>query len=153
MPNIEAIANNQYLRYLFDMRLNVQTDYALRILMALAREPDVLLSVEELARRNRISRNHLAKVAQDLVAKGYVTAQRGRYGGMRLAKPSHAIRLGHVVRDIENELGVVECLQNGVHSTCAFLPHCKLKSAIGQATNAFMDELNSVTLADISPNL
>ena len=53
------------------MQLSLQTDYALRTLMALA-TAQRQLSVDEIARRYDISRNHLAKVVQRLQAKGYV---------------------------------------------------------------------------------
>ena len=62
------------------MQLSLHTDYALRTLMTLA-SLDRQSSVEEIARRYGISRNHLAKVAQRLQAEGYIETFRGRGGG------------------------------------------------------------------------
>ena len=45
------------------MRLNLQSDYALRMLMHLASTPTRLVTIAEVADRFRISHNHLMKVA------------------------------------------------------------------------------------------
>ena len=83
------------------MQLNLQTDFALRVLMALA-AAERQLSVDDIARRYGISRNHLAKVAQKLQAEGFVETFRGRGGGMRLARPAQQIVVGDVVSRFEN---------------------------------------------------
>ena len=41
------------------MRLTAHTDYALRVLMSLAVAGERLATIEELARRHGVSRNHL----------------------------------------------------------------------------------------------
>ena len=75
------------------MRLSLHSDYALRILMALA-ATGRQMSVDEIAGQYGVSRNHLAKVAQRLQALGYVAAQRGRGGGLTLAKAPEAVIVG-----------------------------------------------------------
>src|SRR3546814_1033265 len=83
------------------MRLSLHSDYALRILMALS-ATGRQMSVDEIAGQYGISRNHLAKVAQRLQALGYVSAQRGRGGGLTLAREPDAVIVGTVVREFEN---------------------------------------------------
>ena len=73
------------------MRLTLHTDYALRLMMLLAMEPDHRHTIEEVARRYGISRNHLMKVAQTLVQAGFIGGLRGRGGGLRLELPAGAI--------------------------------------------------------------
>jgi Rrf2 family nitric oxide-sensitive transcriptional repressor len=58
------------------MRLNLHTDYALRILMYLATKSDQA-SVDEIAGAYGISRNHLMKVARSLVELQLIEARRG----------------------------------------------------------------------------
>src|ERR1043166_6845649 len=84
------------------MRLTMHTDFALRLMMLLALEPDDLHTIEEIARRYGISRNHLMKVTQTLTQAGFIESQRGRKGGIRLAKEARAINLGQVVRATED---------------------------------------------------
>ena len=58
------------------MRLSVHTDLALRTLMFLAAN-DGQHSIAEISTRYGISKNHMMKVAQRLVAKGFVKSVRG----------------------------------------------------------------------------
>ena len=69
------------------MRLTRYTDYALRVLLYLGREPTRLCSIAEIARAYAISQNHLMKVVNDLVNAGYLESVRGRAGGIRLDRP------------------------------------------------------------------
>ena len=59
------------------MRLTLHTDYALRMLMFLALEPGKPRTIEDIATRFGISRNHLMKVAQTLVQSGFIESLRG----------------------------------------------------------------------------
>ena len=70
------------------MRLTRYTDYAVRVLMYLAVHPDRLCSIGEIAGAYAISRNHLMKIVNVLANAGYVASERGRSGGIRLARPA-----------------------------------------------------------------
>ena len=130
------------------MQLSLHTDYALRILMALAAS-DEQLSVDWIARYYGISRNHLAKVAQGLQVEGYVVTFRGRGGGMRLARDAAQINVGEIVRRFESLDGFISCMPGG--GGCAINGACGLKGALYQAIGAFLEELDAFTLADLIP--
>ena len=68
------------------MRLTLQTDYALRLLMYLAVQGERRSSIREIADQYGISENHLMKVTQRLASLGYVDALRGRHGGPSVAR-------------------------------------------------------------------
>lgn len=131
------------------MRLSLHSDYALRILMALGATGEQM-SVDGIAGQYGISRNHLAKVAQRLQGLGYVTTQRGRGGGMRLAQDPGAINVGTVVRQFENLAGLVECM-DPLTSTCPVRGACGLQGVLGGALSAFVRYLDDYTLADLLP--
>ncbi|HSM96273.1 MAG TPA: Rrf2 family transcriptional regulator [Rhizomicrobium sp.] len=133
------------------MRLTLHTDFALRLLMLLALEPDTLHTIEEVANRYQISRNHLMKVAQTLVQKGFVESVRGRSGGLRLARPADRINLGAVVRTTEDSLTLVECF-NRETNTCVVAPACGLRGPLDEALAAFFAVLNKYSLADLVSN-
>jgi Rrf2 family nitric oxide-sensitive transcriptional repressor len=129
------------------MRLTVFTDLGLRALMRLAGEPDRSFSTNEIAAEFGISRNHLTKVVRDLAENGFITTQRGAGGGFRLARPAQSIRLGEVVRALEQRHALVECFrQDG--GLCVLSPRCRLKSRLAAAREAFLQELNATTLAE-----
>jgi Rrf2 family nitric oxide-sensitive transcriptional repressor len=128
------------------MQLSLHTDYALRVLMALAAS-DQQLSVEWIARHYGISRNHLAKVAQGLQNEGLVLTYRGRGGGMRLARPASEINVGAVVRRFESFDSFVSCMAGG--PGCVINGVCGLKPALAGALKAFLDHLDGYSLADL----
>ncbi len=131
------------------MRLTAHTDYALRVLMTLAVAGERLVTIEELARRHRVSKNHLMKVAQTLVGLGFAESVRGRSGGLRLAGPVDGIRIGALVRALEDDRRLVECLGEGP-TTCVLHGPCVLKHSLNRALEAFFRELDTVTLADLA---
>ena len=131
------------------MQLSLHSDYALRVLMALA-SADRRLSVDEIARRYGISRNHLAKVAQRLQGQGFVTTHRGRGGGLRLARPAGEIVVGDVVRRFENLQSFVGCFAGG--GGCVVNGACGLKPALGGAVEAFLAHLDQFRLTDLVPD-
>ncbi len=130
------------------MRLNVQTDYALRMLMHLAVNRDTLVTIAEVAERFQISRNHLMKVAYILGQEGFVEAVRGRSGGLRLGRPPEDIRIGDVVRRMEGDFALVECFQGG-KGECLITPACKLKGVLHEAMAAFLAVLDEYSIRDL----
>lgn len=129
------------------MQLTTHTDYALRLLIYLGLHKDKSSpTVQDAASRYGISTNHLAKVAQHLVQHGYITSQRGRGGGLALMHDPADINIGELVREIET-FHLTECL--GPDSMCRIEPACRLRGAIEEAREAFLEALEHYTLADL----
>ena len=136
------------------MRLTQHTDYAIRVLMFAASRwgrdgPEALSSIREIAEAYGISENHLMKVVNRLAQEGLLYTQRGRHGGLRLARDPRETRLGEVVRLIEDDMALVECFGPG--STCPLTAGCHLAGALNEARQAFVDSLDGHTLADLVP--
>lgn len=131
------------------MKLLSRTDLALRVLLLLALEPDTLHSIRELSRRYRVSSNHLSKLCHDLVKAGYVTAIRGRNGGLRLKLTPECVNIGAVVRDFDRGTAVVECFEPA-RSSCVLRNSCSLQMPLRRAIDAFFRELDHTTLADLT---
>src|SRR4051794_22269259 len=119
------------------MHLTQFSDYALRVALYLACHPDKLVSVDEISRAYGISRNHLVKVVQSLSELGVVVSQRGRGGGMRLARLPSEINLGWLIRRTEPHFHLVECL-DAETNTCPIAPACGLKGVLHRAGQAFL---------------
>ncbi|MFO0660748.1 MAG: Rrf2 family transcriptional regulator [Polyangiaceae bacterium] len=132
------------------MHFTLQTDLALRVLLALALDPDQIVSAPAIARAYGASVDHVTKVAKSLVQKGYVESKRGRQGGLKLARPLADIRVGDVVRDFE-PLDLLDCFDNN-DTSCVLSPACKLKAALRKATKAFVSSLDALTLEELVHN-
>lgn len=129
------------------MRLSLHADYALRTLMYLAVH-DGHRSIGEIAKSYGISKNHLMKVAQRLVAEGFVDAVRGRTGGLRLARPADQINVGQIARVMEETGNFVECF-NPATNACVLTPACGLRHVLADALEAFFQHLDKHSIADI----
>src|SRR4029079_19370701 len=130
------------------MQLPKFSDYALRVLMYAHAAGDRRVTIEEMAASYRISRAHLMKVVNALTRAGYLTAVRGRSGGLMLARPAETIRLGEVIRSTEPDFALVECFATG--NRCVITGCCRLPGVLSEALAAFLETLDRHTLADIA---
>lgn len=133
------------------MRLTTFTNYALRTLMYAAMRDDRLSRSQEIADAFGISRTHINKCVHLLGQWGYLDNVRGRSGGFRLARPANTITVGEVVRKTEDTLELVECF-NEQTNACPLMRMCRLSRAFKRALALFMDELDTISIADIVSN-
>ncbi len=130
------------------MRLTALTDYALRLLMHVARYPDRLCTIAEVAQAQHVSQTHLMKVTHQLALQGWLQTVRGKGGGMRLAHAPENIGIGAVIRSMEPSFALAECF-NAEHSSCRMTGNCQLAGILDGALQAFMAHLDRFTLADL----
>jgi Rrf2 family transcriptional regulator, nitric oxide-sensitive transcriptional repressor len=130
------------------MRLTTFTDYCVRALMFVALKGDELSTIDEIAERYGISRNHLVMVVFRLSQLGYLNTLRGKGGGIRLASDPAKINLGKLIRKTEEDFSLVECFQEQ-ECLCVIEPACVLKKALRAALAAFFEVLDGYTLADL----
>lgn len=129
------------------MRVTLNTDYSLRVLMFVATKTGGLSTIQEISDSFGISRAHLMKVVHHLGLLGYITTIRGKNGGIKLLRDAADIRIGAVVRDTEDDLAVLGCMED--HSYCRIARACILRRAFHEATRAFLSTLDEYTLADL----
>ncbi len=131
------------------MRLTMMTDYAMRLLIYVAQQPDRLCTIAEVARVYEISEAHLMKVTHQLGLAGWIETVRGKGGGMRLAHRPEDINVGAVVRRMESDFLITECF--GASSRCSLTGSCRLTGILDEALQAFLQRLDAHTLADVLP--
>jgi Rrf2 family nitric oxide-sensitive transcriptional repressor len=129
------------------LRLLASTDFALRLLLRLAAEPDAHRNTEALAQEIGVPRNHIHKIVQSLTEAGLVRTLRGARGGVRLARPPAEISLGAVVRHFEQGQALVECFRPD-GGACCLSPQCRLRGVLWRAREAFLATMDATTLAD-----
>ena len=132
------------------MRLTSFTDYTLRTLLYLGVNRDRLVTIQDIADLHAISKNHLMKVVYQLGLSGIVETVRGRNGGLRLKREPEQINIGALVRETETDFYMAECFDRS-NNSCPLTPDCKLKSSLGEATQAYLAVLDKLTLRDLLP--
>lgn len=128
------------------MRLTKSTSHAIRILIDCARADARLVKVAELSERLQITQQNVFKIVNLLARARLIEAVRGRNGGVRLARPASAIRIGDVVRatevtHVEIEDGTVGRRPRRSHG---------VNQILDDALGAFIDVLDQHTLADMA---
>jgi Rrf2 family nitric oxide-sensitive transcriptional repressor len=129
------------------MRLTRFTDYSLRVMIYAGLQSDKWVTIREISDAYGISRNHLMKVVSLLTRLGYLSARRGPGGGIALAGEPADVNLAEIIRDVEEDLELVECFCEG--NKCVISPACQLKQVLQKALKAYLDTLEAVTLKDL----
>jgi Rrf2 family transcriptional regulator, nitric oxide-sensitive transcriptional repressor len=129
------------------MRLTQYTDFSLRVLIYLGLHDDRRCTIREISEAYGISRNHLMKVVQQLAAEGFVESVRGVGGGLSLAHVPEKLSVGRIVRAMEPDMGLVECMRP--NNECVITRACALTGMLDEARKAFLAVLDGYTLGDI----
>ena len=105
------------------------------------------VSLSDISERQEISLNYLEQIFGDLRRAGLVENRRGKAGGYLLAAPLEAIRIGDIIRAVDEPVEVTRC---GAAAGCLkksgrCLTH-DLWAHLGGTIHAF---LNSISLDDL----
>jgi Rrf2 family transcriptional regulator, iron-sulfur cluster assembly transcription factor len=126
------------------LELTRRGDYAVRLAMALARDPGRQRTGAELATATSVPPAFLPQVMGDLVRAGLVANRRGRLGGYRLALPAEEISLLAVVEAVEGDGRRTTCVLRG--GPCRPNGPCDVHQAFFRAQEALFGTLASVSL-------
>ncbi|HXE62387.1 MAG TPA: Rrf2 family transcriptional regulator [Bryobacteraceae bacterium] len=129
------------------MYLTRHADYTMRLLIHLAVQPEGAATIRDIAEHYGISRNHLMKVANHATRAGYVKGVRGRAGGLQLAKSPRDLRIGQILRTVE-DLRLVECFESRSNQ-CRIARSCGLQPILKEAVDAFLVVLDRYSLEDV----
>ena len=101
------------------MKLSSKTHYGLMACHILAENyPDNTVSASVLENRISVSGKYLEKIMRMLSARGIITANRGASGGYYLAKPPSEIKIGEIVRALEDDMQIIGCVSKDGKCCC-----------------------------------
>jgi Rrf2 family nitric oxide-sensitive transcriptional repressor len=129
------------------MKFSKSTELAIHGLWMLAKNRPDLLLISEMADAQHVSNSYLAKVFQKLARKGLVRSTRGKRGGFTLARNPAAISVGDVVRAIEADEPLYDCMDVG--RGCKGRPACLLRDVFREAEQVMYEVLQKTSLADL----
>lgn len=132
------------------MKHTRHADLALRVLMYLRVAPGRRGSIAEIAAAHRVSHTHLDKVVHRMGEAGLVATVRGRGGGVQLTRDPSTITVGDVMRAMEDDFAVVECL--GPARYCQVAGVCGARSVFARALDSYFTVLDGATLDEIAMN-
>ncbi|MCW9711171.1 Rrf2 family transcriptional regulator [Avibacterium sp. 21-586] len=125
------------------MQINKFTDYAFRVLIYLARQQGHSHTIASLAKQLHLSQNHLVKIVHFMAKQKWLVTSRGKGGGIRLAEGVLGLPLGEMLRTLQGNVQIVNCLS----PHCTLHPECQLKHLLENALGQFYQALNQYNLA------
>ena len=131
------------------MRITLESDYALRIVTALATHKE-RLDAKSLADETSVTPRFALKILHKLVQGGIVRSYKGTKGGYTLSKDAASITLKEVIELIDGPIMIARCIESG--EACA-LNHDKSACAYHHIFDTLSIEvakkLNAITIEDV----
>jgi len=128
------------------LKINRQTDYAVRVILALAKYGEgARLSSAEIQQEMLIPKAFMTRIVARLSREGLVKTFPGRDGGLMLPRPASRITLKDVVETFEGPILLSECMQVKGEDDCPFQSNCPVRSKWGRVQVAMMREMASIT--------
>jgi len=132
------------------MRLSTKGRYAVRSMVDLALHAnDEPITREEIAARQDISADYLARLLTRLVKAGLISSVKGPGGGYVLAHSTAAITTGDIIRAVEEPLAPVFCVNAEAGKTCHRVDGCVTHLLWEQLGERIAELLDSVTLEEL----
>jgi Rrf2 family protein len=136
------------LRQTCRVRISAKEDYAVRAALELAIAGGGPLKREQISQAQQIPIAFLQNILMEMRHAGLVEAQRGREGGIRLARPAAEITIADVVRAVSGPLATVRGTRPpAVEYNVAAEPLREVWVALRANIRAVLD---GVTLADLA---
>jgi Rrf2 family iron-sulfur cluster assembly transcriptional regulator len=130
------------------MKLSTKTRYGTRILIELAlKVGQGAIQVSKIAASQKIPVKYLEQILRDLKMAGIVKSVRGPKGGHLLVKDPKDISLGEIVRLLEGQTDLVECVSTP--EKCEMASECLVRNAWYEATQVLYEKLDGISIADL----
>jgi Rrf2 family protein len=131
------------------MKLSTRSRYGTRLLMDMAHHyAEGPIHLSDIARRQGISVKYLEQIIIPLKKARLIKSVRGPKGGHLLARPPETITVAEVVSILEDGGVLVECARRP--EICQRSTSCPTRNVWMEATQAFYEKLQSITLADLA---
>jgi Rrf2 family protein len=131
------------------MQLTRAADYAVRVMIHLARQPEgAIISKTILAKVSETPESFLSKILQALARAGMIQARRGVVGGFTLLPRGAEASLLDVIESIDGPISLNICLNSGV--SCHRQPDCAAHQIWQRAQSAMLAVLREAMIAEMA---
>ncbi len=133
------------------LRINRKTDYAVRVVLALAKRGEgVRLSTGEIQREMLVPPALMMRIVAQLGKTGVLNTFPGREGGLMLSRLASEITLKDIVEAFEGPILLSQCLQVKGEGDCPFQANCPVRMKWGRVQVAMLREMAAITLEDLA---
>jgi len=132
------------------MKLSNTSEYALRILSYMAKEPEKLYSAKYLVEELRISDKYLRRLMTDLTKSGFIRSSQGRLGGYSINKKLNQIYHSDIIDSVEGMEKYMGCVLG--FEVCSDENPCVMHATWSKVRAQFVKTFQNKTLADFNFN-
>jgi len=131
------------------IRINRQTDYAVRFILSLARrEEGKRVSTAEIRKEMLIPPALAQRIVADLARGNFILTFPGRDGGLVLSRAAREINLRQIVEHFEGKFFISDCLVDG--GDCPFDNKCPVRFRWTRLQSQIVQELEQITFEDMA---
>ena len=131
------------------IRINRQTDYAIRLILFLARrEEGERASTTKIQKEMLIPPALAQRIVANLARGNFIITFPGRDGGLTLSRPAREINLRQIVEHFEGKFSISDCLVDG--GDCPFDNKCPVRFRWVRLQSQIAQELEQVTFEDLA---
>ena len=131
------------------MKLQVSTDYAVRILQYLHINGGQLHVAANIAESVGVTYPFFVQIANQLKKRGLLASAQGRNGGYQLSRPAHEISLYDVFVSVEGELQISRCLGGGGPCSYGEVRKCRMHDGLRDLQDTMIAEMSALSLVDM----
>ena len=122
------------------MKLSSKTHYGLMACHILGKHyPDKSVSASALETHISVSGKYLEQIMRILTKRDIVKATRGASGGYYLTRSPKEITIGEIVRALEDDMEIIECVKDG--GKCKCCPSAAVWKKLYQGINDLLDSM------------
>ncbi len=132
------------------MKISTKTEYGLRCLLRLTKEPDNgSVSLTEIVRSEHVPKQYAQQILVKLRRGGFVRSIRGTEGGFELARKPDEITLAQVVRVLEGAPFQDTCDHFNKRVDCGHQDGCSIRPIWQIIGRRLWQTLDRITLAQL----
>jgi Rrf2 family protein len=105
------------------------------------------IMLKNIAKQQEISERYLGQIVIPLRTAGLVRAERGARGGYMLAKKPESVTVKQIVKAVEGELSLVDCVK--APKLCDRSKNCVARTVWTEAARRVEEYMDSLTLTDL----
>lgn len=130
------------------MYITLETDYAVRIIIFLAREKK-RIDAQTISNNTGVSLRFALKILRNLVKEEIVRSYKGAQGGYEISCDPKTTSLRRVIEITEGEYMMSRCLSKNCDCSAPTNYNCKLKMHFGTLTRKMKDMMDDIYLVDL----
>lgn len=107
-----------------------------------------IVTAKEISTKFSIPHELLAKILQKLKKEKVLESIKGVNGGYRLLKKPEDIKLSYLIKMMDGDFGITECIHGQSEDDCSMFRGCTIKTPVNLMQKELEDFFDTKTISD-----